>query len=263
MISFLISLYILHQFEINKGVILNIDFDDWNIYSYVFIYDRNVMLVKSTLNNSNALRVEYLPSPSGSHRVQQQFFLSRPVQSATLSFYVCFDENFDWAKGGKLHGLSSLVPTTGGDLTRPDRWSSRLLFKPDGTLQNYIYEQRKETKYGFGSKSKPSVLPKNQWINITLQLKLNKNDNDLGFSKIFVNNKIVISNQNIQYRGIYNTHTLISKFIFSTFHGGNDSSFSPQIDGTTSSVFAYYDDIVVYEGIITPHFQLVSTNTCI
>lgn len=263
MINYFIAIYIIHQIQLNNKIILEINFDDLNIYTYPFIYDRNLTLVKTKHNNSKGLRVEYKPSFSGSQRVQQQFFLDKPVKSATLNFYACFETNFDWAKGGKLHGLSSFIPTSGGDFTRSDRWSSRLLFKPQGSLQNYIYEQQKKTKFGFGSKSKKNILPKNKWVNITLQIKLNHSDDVLGFANVFVNNELVISNNNIQFRKIYNAHTLISKFIFSTFHGGNDTSFSPKIDGVISSVFAYYDDIVVYQGIILPKINLVNSNTCI
>ena len=50
----------------------------------------------------------------------------------------------------------------------------------------------------------------------------------------------------IIYCGEAGAHTLISQFLFSTFHGGNTTWWTPVDEsGNSTTVYAYFDNIVV------------------
>jgi hypothetical protein len=54
---------------------------------------------------------------------------------------------------------------------------------------------------------------------------------------------------NIQFRGVAGDSTLISKLLFSTFHGGNTENYAPKDEeGNFTTVYAYFDNFAVYRG---------------
>gem|GEM_PF-6615404 len=68
-----------------------------------------------------------------------------------------------------------------------------------------------------------------------------------------VDGKRIISSKTITDRGVDGAKTLISHFLFSTFHGGHDPSWAPKTKKGKgkgyATVFAYYDNIKVIEGV--------------
>lgn len=64
-------------------------------------------------DGTDAIRVAYVGSEQGSERVIVRVPLGFATEVATLSFDVRFDRDFQWVKGGKLHGLGPKRPVTG------------------------------------------------------------------------------------------------------------------------------------------------------
>lgn len=69
-----------------------------------------------------------------------------PKKAYTLFYDIMFENGFDFAKGGKLPGLASAEFDSGctedGDAKRlPTNWSIRLMWRPNGRLQLYSYDQ--------------------------------------------------------------------------------------------------------------------------
>lgn len=95
-------------------------------------------------DGSDAIRVDYVGYEKGSQRVSVYLPLSQSVSRATLSFDVRFDQDFKWAIGGKLHGLGPQKPVTGGRSKQPDGWSARMMWKTDGKVMTYLYDQSPE-----------------------------------------------------------------------------------------------------------------------
>src|SRR5690606_38287144 len=101
------------------------------------------------VDNSKALKVFYQGYERGSERVNMNIPLKQRALHAQLSFDVKFCEGFDFAKGGKLHGLGPEKPITGGKEMKPRGWSARGMWHKDGQLQSYVYHQRKQKQYGY------------------------------------------------------------------------------------------------------------------
>ncbi|MCB8889547.1 polysaccharide lyase [Vreelandella malpeensis] len=64
-----------------------------------------------------------------------------PAEQYELAFWVRFCEEFDFARGGKLHGLGHASPVTGGNEITAKGWSARLMFRRDGGVKTYVYHQ--------------------------------------------------------------------------------------------------------------------------
>ncbi|BDS07851.1 hypothetical protein NT6N_28910 [Oceaniferula spumae] len=219
---------------------------------------KHVALAKSAgPDGSDAIRVTYVPYPRGSERVVSRFPLGRKVTRATLSFDVCFDRDFDFRKGGKLHGLGPQKPVTGGNPRSPERWSARLMFEDKGHARTYIYDQNPKAKYGIGNKTRGAVFSKGVWHRVDLQVALNTSGNSNGFVLLVIDGKKVASSDHLNLRGKDSQRTLIQTFLFSTFHGGHDPSRSPRdAKEKPVKVHALFDNISVSEGLVTsPRIQ--------
>jgi hypothetical protein len=69
-----------------------------------------------------------------------------PSKAYTLSYDLYFEPGFDFAKGGKLPGLAAAAFDSGctedGNAKRqPSNWSERLMWRANGRLQLYSYDQ--------------------------------------------------------------------------------------------------------------------------
>ena len=104
-----------------------------------------------------------------------------------------FDEDFQFVKGGKLHGLGPDSPITGGKPMRPDGWSARVTFKEAGSLRSYLYCQNKEGQYGTGIYAPDFRFQKEKYYAVSLHVRLNEKaiDSD-GFAHIYINGKRVV-----------------------------------------------------------------------
>jgi hypothetical protein len=201
-------------------------------------------------DGSDAIRVAYVGYEKGSKRVTGRYPLKSKVEQATLSFDVRFDKDFQWVKGGKLHGLAPKKPITGGKKQPPDGWSARVTFKEDGKCATYLYHQSKPRKYGTGSKSKAPVFRAGTWHHVTLAMQINDPGKPNGLARIYIDNKLVVSSDKIDFRGTGGDPTLIQTFLFSTFHGGSSPKYTP-VDkkGKPTTVYAYFDNFRVVEGV--------------
>lgn len=85
------------------------------------------ILENEGVNNSKGLKVTYESSVLGSERLTARISFIESVLEATLSFDVKFDRDFQFVKGGKLHGVGPNKPITGGSEMMPSGWSSIVL----------------------------------------------------------------------------------------------------------------------------------------
>ncbi|MDO6475429.1 hypothetical protein Q4520_08350 [Alteromonas sp. 1_MG-2023] len=185
------------------------------------------------------LKVNYQPSDIGSPRIRFSCSSVRAYDHATLKFKVMFGKEFDWAKGGKLNGFGSLYPRTGGRITNHNDWSVRFSFHRGGRLGVYIYQIERQ---GWGEMF---FVPgfsfhKERWYDLELSADLNiGNNNDKIIVKI--NNVAVLNLENLNLKNHDNTG--VQTFLFQTFYGGNNSSFSPQKDNKPLTTTAYFKEI--------------------
>lgn len=202
------------------------------------------------VGGGRALMATYEGSERGSERVTNRYKLGEQGLEYTLNYDVKFDEDFQFVKGGKLHGLGPDSPITGGNTMRPDGWSARVTFKEAGTVRSYLYCQNKDGKYGTGVFAPDFHFENGKYYAISLHVKLNEEaSGDDGFAHIYIDGKRVIEHGGIRFRGEVGEEALISTFLFSTFHGGHEPQWAPRnAKGEYADVHAYFDNIAVYRG---------------
>jgi hypothetical protein len=198
-------------------------------------------------DGSTALQVRYVGNTKGSERVAINLPLRRAVSRARLSFDVRFAPDFDFRSGGKLLGLAPLRPVTGGALRRPDGWSARLSFQPQGAVATYLYDQAVTLRrFGVGQKSAEPVFQPGTWHHVSLDLQLNEPGAANGSVLIHVDGVPVVAANGLMLRGTGGAETLIQKLLFHTFHGGSDASYTPRdAEGRPTTVSALFDNILV------------------
>ncbi len=202
------------------------------------------------VEESTALRTEYVGYDRGSKRVIRIIDLPEKMDAATLNFDVKFGQSFQFVRGGKLHGFGPKRRITGGREMKPDGWSARIMFKSKGRVNTYTYCQNKDSKYGVGGKKLQNFrFERNQYYSISLYVRLNDPEKTNGVSMIYVNGTPVVKDDNIQFRAVEGEKTLIQKFLFSTFHGGSNPGWAPKReDGSYATVTAYFDNFSVHPG---------------
>jgi hypothetical protein len=202
-------------------------------------------------DGSDAIRVAYVGYDRGSQRVVLRYPLSRETDQATLSFHVRFDSDFQWVRGGKLHGLGPERHITGGKKRAPDGWSARMMFKEDGKIATYLYDQDITKKWGIGDKTDGPVFRAGQWHHVVFQVSLNSPGRADGFASVLIDGERVITTENVLFRGSGGAGTSIRKFMFSTFHGGSNPEWTPvDAQGNPATVYAYFDNFLVVAGIL-------------
>lgn len=202
------------------------------------------------LNNSSCLEVAYIGNESGTERVVKELSLSSPVAEATLSFYVKFEEGFQFVKGGKLHGFGPIEKITGGNPIVQKGWSARMMFKENGTVQPYLYHQGMKGKFGEGQKTSEPYFATNTLHLVSMYMKVNSPATaSNGVYELWIDGQKAASMENIQFRSEEGVGTLINSILFSTFLGGNDPSWAPKdAEGNFVTQKAWFDNISIYQG---------------
>lgn len=202
-------------------------------------------LVKGAgVNNSQALQVDYQGYERGSQRVVVSLAIEPRIRY-TLSYWVRFCKDFDFARGGKLHGLGPIKPVTGGKTITAEGWSARLMFRGDGGLQTYVYHQDMKGGYGDTKAAPDFMFEPDRYYHVAMQVILNQPAQKAnGLIKVWVNNKLLIEHGHLRFRDSVSTKSEIQRFMFNTFHGGSDPSWAPRdADGGYKMDCAYFDDI--------------------
>lgn len=217
------------------------------------------------VGNSKALKAAYVGYERGSQRIVVHHDLPERGTEYTLCQDVKFDGDFQFVKGGKLHGLGPAAPITGGEPMTPEGWSARVMFRDGGKIQTYLYHQDKQDEYGDTITSDNFLFERGKYHAVCLHVKLNSPANTAnGFAHIYADGVKVVGHENIRFRGAENESTLISKLLFNTFHGGSSPEWAPRdANGNYTTVFAYFDNIAVYRGKYvrpSPSSALAGTN---
>ncbi|MFO7776313.1 MAG: hypothetical protein R6W89_10990 [Candidatus Hydrogenedentota bacterium] len=202
------------------------------------------------VDGSNGLKADYVGYDEGSRRIVLRDTLDKAMSEATLSYDVKFPEEFQFVRGGKLHGLGPESPVSGGHDREPHRWSARVTFSGDESVRTYVYDQTEGVTYGVGrSPDNGFTFSREQYHAVSMHMKLNDPDEANGFVDIYVDGERVVSHDNLRIRGTGGEETLIQTLLFSTFHGGSGPSWAPvDEEGEYTTVHAFFDNFAVHEG---------------
>ncbi|WP_341887615.1 polysaccharide lyase [Variovorax sp. YR752] len=201
-------------------------------------------------DGSAGVRIRYQGFELGSERTVFSCPLPRRGLEYTLSYDVRFEPDFQFVKGGKLHGLGPQKIMSGGDGTAPDGWSARVAFRPDGGVETYVYHQDQKGAFGQIDRAKEFRFEKGVMYRVSLYVKLNAGPTAKdGVVRLYVDNKLLVERTDLRYRAVGGEAALISRVIFSTFHGGGSPEWAPKDgQGNYTAVYADFDNIEVSEG---------------
>jgi len=123
-----------------------------------------------------------------------------PSKAYTLSYQMYFEPGFDFAKGGKLPGLAAAAfdsgcTEDGSDKRQTSNWSERLMWRANGRLQLYSYDQSRASgscgvemtidwKDGEPKFEQPGLIPNDDkfrlkagvWYSVQLSVRVNDNN---------------------------------------------------------------------------------------
>lgn len=198
------------------------------------------------MGETQALKVEYQGFDQGSRRVVATPHIPR-ADVYEISFWVQFCEGFDFARGGKLHGLGPAHPVAGGNEITPEGWSARLMFRGDGGLQTYVYHQDMGGKYGDTSIAPNFTFQPGQYHHVVMQVILNAPaDEANGLIKVWVDDALLIEHQDLRFRDRLTPESEIQRLMFNTFHGGSSPEWAPRTaDGIYKTDCAFFDNIAL------------------
>lgn len=199
---------------------------------------------------SRGLRAHYEGCEMGSRRMVSRHELPERGSEMTLCYDVKFPEDFQFVRGGKLHGLGPERPITGGKPMTYSGWSARVVFTGEGGVATYLYTQDKESRYGEKVRAKDFRFERGRFHAVSLHVGLNSAPELVdGFAEIYVDGRMVTEQRSVRFRATDDEKSLISKMLFSTFHGGHEPECAPRdAEGKFASVTAVFDNFAVYAG---------------
>lgn len=198
------------------------------------------------VNGTMGVRVDYEGFERGSRRIVIHPSIA-PANGYELSYWVRFCEGFDFARGGKLHGLGPANPVTGGNDITADGWSARLMFRPDGGLQTYVYHQNMADKYGDTLVASDFSFQPGVYHHVVIQIELNTPaEQSNGFMTVWVDDERLIEHRNLRFRDRETEDSKIQRLLFNTFHGGSSPEWAPRnADGSYKTDCAFFDEFTL------------------
>lgn len=235
----------------NATLIESFDGATKTTFGNTVINHRNVDLAPGKgVNGSSAIKVLYVGNSEGSERVLASSALP-PALEYTLNFDVQFCSGFDFAKGGKLHGLGPTNPVAGGNSVGDDQWSARGMWGSSDNINTYTYNQNMRSQYGDSTPSRNFTFVPGKYHAVSYHVRVNSPASSAnGFMRIYVDGIERVKQENIKFRDVNTTASEINKIMFNTFHGGHTSEWAPRnADGSYKTDCAYYDNFAVYKGL--------------
>lgn len=151
-----------------------------------------------------------------------------PVDRLFLRYFVRFPEDFEFVKGGKLPGLYGGTHVSGGRI--PDGtngFSTRMMWRRDGLGEVYTYLPTSQT-WGTSLGRGTIVFDRGRWLCLEQEVVLNTPGQADGGVRVWIDGRRVFEHLGLRFRNV--SSLKIEGLFFSTFYGGNDSSWAPRQD---------------------------------
>jgi hypothetical protein len=100
-----------------------------------------------------------------------------------------------------------------------------VVFHREGRVGSCVYNQDQEGKFGFADWAKDFRFEPGRFYRVTLYARVNSAaDASDGGVRLYIDGKKLVERSGIRYRGVGGDRALVTSVLFSTFHGGGDSS---------------------------------------
>ena len=213
-----------------------VDSSDWRNWFENYTYAQLPEYL-STGNDGvkSYIRQKLVPTSYGSHHVQAGTNLtSARTYRITQSLY--FEPDFDWGgsnEGGKVgYGLGGGSTPSGGQI-QTDGFTLRFMWRgnKDGTarMSAYSYAADRDQNYIWGEDLylQGFEIPIGEWFDITMEVKTNSSTGTSdGSLRAWVDGDLKLQEDDIGWQ-LSGSRPAVQKLTFTTFYGGNDSSWAP------------------------------------
>ncbi len=209
---------------------------DWRNWLTNYTYSLRPEYLETGQDGERAyFRQKLIPTSIGSHHVQAGSNLqSSRTYRLTQSLY--FEPGFDWGgknEGGKVaFGFGGGSSPSGGAL-RTDGFTLRLMWRgnKDGTAKmvaySYAADRGQHLPYGDDYPFEGFEIPVGEWFDITLEVKTNSSTGvSDGSLRAWTNGQLRLHRENIGWQ-TSGSQPAVQKLVFTTFYGGNDTSWAP------------------------------------
>ncbi|MBI1862161.1 MAG: hypothetical protein HYR96_14700 [Deltaproteobacteria bacterium] len=209
-------------------------------------------IVQDPQRGHTVLKVKYPKGEIDSHPSGASWitYLGGKFESMTVSYYVKFEKDFTFVKGGKLpgliggarHGVPHSTLTGGFKPDGTDGWSARVMWRKDGRVVQYIYHPDQPDKWGedfpWMIDGKPAQFLLGRWHHLKTEIRMNTPTQNNGIIRSWFDGQEALEVTNLRFRDI--PTIAIDALYFSTFFGGDEPDWAPPRD-----VHAFFDDFVV------------------
>lgn len=159
-----------------------------------------------------------------------------------FSYWVRFDEDFDFVLGGKLPGLGGAV--SWGDRTH--EWSGRLMWRDEGKAEFYLHtpagnDYNPGTRFWWNTEGPQARFIPGRWHHIEMHYRLNTPGQFDGLMEGWFDGVKFASYPAFYFRDAPTASSKIAWVFFSTFFGGSSSS----IWEATKDEYATFDEFIV------------------
>jgi hypothetical protein len=196
------------------------------------------------------LRVTYPANQfgPGNGGVQFEVGLHGKHEELYLSYRVRFAPGFDFVQGGKLPGLVGGTAPTGCTTDRTGGFSARSMWRPSGSLAQYLYHPERQNRCGddwyYKLNGSNFRFTPGQWHTIEHHIRMGTRGQQDGVMQGYIDGRLALDGR-IKWRNSGANYG-IDKLFFSTFFGGSSQSWAPR-----SQQQADFDDFVVADKPIT------------
>lgn len=179
---------------------------------------------------------------SGNSGAQWFADLKGEYDDLNMSYWVRFDEDFDFVLGGKLPGL-------GGSVSFEDRtheWSGRLMWREDGKAEFYVHVPSENNydpgdRFWWNTEGFQATFIPGRWHHIEFHMRMNTPGEFDGLMEGWFDGVKAASYPDFYFRDEPTQRASIAWVFFSTFFGGSSSS----IWEARKDEYAWFDEFTV------------------
>ena len=168
-------------------------------------------------------------APSNTPRGWAGFVYNFPktYNHLSLSYTIRFEDGFDFVKWGKLPGLCWGNCSRWESMSTASGFSLRFVWKKDGYLDIMSFLPNTVKSGNYSGEKMFKFVPWKEYL-LTQQITLNDIGKENGIITILVDSKPVYTKNDVTFR--VSEDVSITSFLFSTFFGGKDDTYSSSKD---------------------------------